>query len=46
MNKKAGRPENNFETKRVSVPCELVPEVKKLIEEWKLEKRNESTNNN
>ncbi len=43
-NKKAGRPENDFESKRVSVPCELVPEVKRLIEQWKLERCNESTN--
>ena len=42
MNKKAGRPENDFDTKRVSVPCELIPEVKKLIEKWKLERNNES----
>jgi hypothetical protein len=45
MNKKAGRPENDFETKRVSVPSTLVPEVKKLIEQWKLERGNAKSNN-
>ncbi len=44
MNNKAGRPPNEWAVKRVSVPVELVPEVKKLIEQWKLERENEPTN--
>ena len=44
MSNKAGRPQNQWEVKRVSVPSNLVPEVKKLIEQWKID--NESTNYN
>lgn len=36
---KAGRPSNDFQSKRVSVPCELIPDVKKLIEQWKLNQK-------
>jgi tRNA G37 N-methylase TrmD len=43
MSNPVGRPQNEWEVKRVTVPKELVPEVKKLIEQWKLEKSNEST---
>lgn len=45
MKNPVGRPQNEWEVKRVTVPKELVPEVKKLIEQWKLEKLNESTSN-
>lgn len=45
MKNQVGRPQNEWEVKRVTVPKDLVPEVKKLIEQWKLEKSNESTNN-
>ncbi len=37
MSKPVGRPQNEWEVTRVTVPKALLPEVKKLIEQWKLE---------
>lgn len=34
----AGRKPNGYKTKQVSVPVALIPEIKKRIEEWKLER--------
>jgi hypothetical protein len=42
LKKKAGRPKNDWPTTRMQVPKELVPEFRKQIEQWKLEKKNES----
>lgn len=39
MSKKAGRPKNDYEVQRVNVPAQLVPEVKKMIEQWKLDRK-------
>ena len=39
------RPKNNYKSKQVSVPTALIPEVMRLIAEWKLaqeEKQHES----
>ena len=36
----AGRKPNGYESKQVTVPVALIPDVKKLIEEWKLKNEN------
>ena len=42
--RKAGRPANTYKTTRLVVPVNLVPEIKKLIEEWKLNKEQDNGN--
>ena len=36
----AGRKPNGYDSKQISVPVALIPELKKRIDEWKLNNEN------